>query len=496
MTSYQPSNNSERRQQTSPPYVVYSETNQRENNEDSFLIFSLTPRQRRKPIEILAVADGMGGHAYGEEASREALRKISLSLFEQLTVEVSINCSPARATPITPSDLAQALIAALEQTNAHIKRLVERNRWSSAGSTAVIAAILDDIAVVANLGDSPLFHYQARTREFRQITEDHTVAGALLRAGMIDPKMAQHHEGRTRLQFFVGCPELPPEPPVHQVKLEPGDRLLLCSDGISGSLPLEKMAEIVAASTLSLSEIAETLADEAIGAGETDNQTLILWSCQSLRPSYKNQTSIARQIASSTDTPIKSKTSPQERLSFLPRIVRGKTVLLATVAIGGIIIVAVGVTIIKGFLGKSPILDKSSTQGFSQPIVSETEMSDVEMTQVGQDKNEQIPFLIQPQYDEVQSFSEGLAAVKQGDKWGYIDRQGNTVRDFEYEEPLSSEKVKAIVEADNRRTDSRLSSPLQQPYNNSSSDEQNSNELVRKQKSDKEDKLFQYFLSL
>ncbi|NJR17173.1 MAG: hypothetical protein HC785_16620 [Calothrix sp. CSU_2_0] len=72
-------------------YVVCSQTNERENNEDSFQVFSLTPTIGQKPITILAVADGMGGHAYGEHVSEQVLRKLSLSLFEQLIIESSLN---------------------------------------------------------------------------------------------------------------------------------------------------------------------------------------------------------------------------------------------------------------------------------------------------------------------------------------------------------------------------------------------------------------------
>jgi protein phosphatase len=261
---------------TQPRYLVRSEKNARENNEDSFTVFILTPAHGQNPIHLLAVADGMGGHAYGELASSETLRKMSLVLLEELTVQPSIN-HLEEATPVSPAEITKALMNALEQANAHIKRMVEANKWGKAGSTLVAAAIWGNTTIVVNLGDSPLFHYQPSTGQLTKKTEDHTVAGVLLRAGLISPELAPYHEGRSRLEFFVGCPNLPNEDPVQQFDLVPGDLLLLCSDGVSGSLLEKEMAEIFSEAQEDLSAIADGLLQAAKDKGETDNQTLILW---------------------------------------------------------------------------------------------------------------------------------------------------------------------------------------------------------------------------
>lgn len=261
---------------TTPRCVVCSETNQRENNEDSFQVFALVPGLGQHPIVVLAVADGMGGHAYGEHVSREALRKVSLSLFEQLTVEASLNCSEIAST-LDAERIARALMNALEQANAHVRRMVEANKWGKAGSTLVVAALVRDTAVVANLGDSPLFHYQASSGQLRKVTEDHTVAGVLLRAGMITPEMARYHEGRSRLEFYLGCANLPAKAPIYHVTLADGDLLLLCTDGVIGSLLDKQVEEIVTESRDDLVGMARRLIQASQEAGETDNQTLILW---------------------------------------------------------------------------------------------------------------------------------------------------------------------------------------------------------------------------
>jgi protein phosphatase len=218
----------------------------------------------------------MGGHAYGELASRESLRRFSLALLEELTVQPSLN-QLQEEIPLSRDAIAKALMNALEQANAHLKRMVEANKWGKAGSTLVAAAIWENTAIAVNLGDSPLFHYQPSSGQLTKKTEDHTVAGVLLRAGLISPELALYHEGRSRLEFFVGCPALPSEAPVHQFELAPGDLLLLCSDGVSGSLLEGEMAEIFSKAHGELPAIADRLLQAAKDKGETDNQTLILW---------------------------------------------------------------------------------------------------------------------------------------------------------------------------------------------------------------------------
>lgn len=265
-----------------PPsnYAFVSDQNQREDNEDSFLITSFRPFGAGSPLTILAIADGMGGYEHGESVSREALRRICLLLFEQLTVGPALN-SFSLGNRFDVEQLGKALLEAVEQTNVHVQRMVLSNKWGKAGSTIVVAAVYEETAVVLNLGDSPLFHYSMSKRTLTQVTEDHTVAGALMRAGLISPEMARIHEGSDRLEFFLGNEAMPRNPPVNKLSLAPGDLLLLCSDGISGSLSAEQIAALLSdAATngkLDLDELAEQLLAASLAAGESDNQTLILW---------------------------------------------------------------------------------------------------------------------------------------------------------------------------------------------------------------------------
>lgn len=278
---------------TSSHFFVRSETNGRENNEDSFLTYQI--KLASGDVTVLSIADGMGGHAYGEHVSREALRKVSMALFEQLCVNPALN-SVERSSAFDVTTIEQAVWNAIEQANTYVRRMVEVNKWGKAGSTIVIAVLFNDIAVVANLGDSPLFHFEQSKRALKQVTDNHTVAGVLLRAGMITPEMALHHEGRSRLEFFIGAEKLPRKAPVSILTIAPDDLLLLCTDGVSSSLLQEQMEQIVATNSHNLAQVAQQLFEAARKEGETDNQTLILW--RQVQPVTSDQTQL---VASNTE---------------------------------------------------------------------------------------------------------------------------------------------------------------------------------------------------
>jgi serine/threonine protein phosphatase PrpC len=257
-------------------YVVCSEQNERDDNEDSFLVTFFLPRPEHPPMIVLALADGMGGLGHGEDASRETLRKFALTLFEQLVIAPSLNQQLAK--PKVEADLLQhVLLDALDQVNQHILKLVEANHWEKAGSTIVAAVIADDQVVAVNVGDSPLYRFVERTGFLLRVTEDHTVAGALLRAGKITPAMARVHEGSLQLESYIGCRDLARERAAYRFQVSHNDLLLLCSDGISSSLSDDQIKEILAARGLSLESKAELLMKTALAGESTDNQTLILF---------------------------------------------------------------------------------------------------------------------------------------------------------------------------------------------------------------------------
>lgn len=252
---------------------IYSEVNQRPNNEDSFFTYYLPTTQQT--ITVLSIADGMGGLNFGEQVSRETLRKVYLALCERLIVDSSLNTLERELVNI--DWLALAIEEAIREANDFVLRMIHNNNWKRAGSTIAVAAILNNTGVVISLGDSPVFHYEKRRRHLTKMTIDHTVANLQFLEGKITAEMAQYHSGRGVLKRHIGQEKLPDNFGARTCDLEQGDLLLLCTDGVSGHLSEQQIAAILAAPQDSLEGIARQLIATAIQAGEEDNQTLILW---------------------------------------------------------------------------------------------------------------------------------------------------------------------------------------------------------------------------
>lgn len=248
--------------------ATLNELNGRENQEDSIAVLE------HPPLTLLVIADGMGGHEHGEDASREGIRRFCLSVYEQTFLEAALHI---REIATDVETLKTIVLEAIRNASYHVTRMVRVNGWDKAGSTLAVALIAGDSAVIANLGDSRVYHFRPPQGKLTQLTDDHSVAGLLLRAKMITPEMARFHEGRTRLEFHLGSKELPAEIPVRSIALEPGDLLLLSSDGVHGVLSDERIAEVLTMPNEELSSVGENLSRAAKELGETDNQSLILW---------------------------------------------------------------------------------------------------------------------------------------------------------------------------------------------------------------------------
>jgi protein phosphatase len=219
----------------------------RSTNEDAFLVDA--------DRGLFVVADGMGGHNAGEVASSLAVDTIGEFLSD--------------GTPPSLNLLDEALRVANDQILASATREPD---YSGMGTTVVVAFMTDREVIYAHVGDSRI--YLSHGRELKQLTQDDSWVSAALNGVTEDRREIEQHPMRHVLTKVVGLrPEL--QPTVGECTFLAGDVLLLCSDGVHGSVPSETLAELLG-SRKSVAKIAESIVSDAISRGATDNVTAIV----------------------------------------------------------------------------------------------------------------------------------------------------------------------------------------------------------------------------
>ncbi len=224
----------------------------RSNNQDAYYI---DPEGR-----FFIVADGMGGHAGGEQASCIATQEI------QRYLVANWGDSSKSCEQLLEEALFQANQAILQDQQNHPER-------SDMGTTAVVVVFRSpESPLCAHVGDSRL--YRLRESQLQQITEDHTWVARALKVGDITSDEARIHPFRHVLSRCLGREDL------HQVDVQPldvkgGDRLLLCSDGLTEELADEKISSYLQQTPL-IDKAAMSLVEAAKEHGGHDNITVII----------------------------------------------------------------------------------------------------------------------------------------------------------------------------------------------------------------------------
>ena len=210
--------------------------------------------------DLFIVADGMGGHTGGQEASR-------------LTTEAISNCVAAyRDSDISsPALLERAVLAANEAILYDQRQHPER---ADMGTTVVVAMLRDREFWCAHVGDSRL--YQLCQNELLQITQDHTWVAQAQQAGDLTPEQLLHHPWRHVLSQCVGRTDLR-QVNTQRLKVQPGDLLLLCSDGLTEDLA-DDMIVTYLQSAATCQEAAIALIEAAKQRGGRDNITVVALS--------------------------------------------------------------------------------------------------------------------------------------------------------------------------------------------------------------------------
>ena len=225
----------------------------------------------RGDLGLFVVADGMGGHAGGEVASKVAVDEI------ETFVEATIRMGPQDTWPI-PFDGALSrdgnrLKAGLDLGNRRIaSRIEENNALHGMATTAVAALVIDGQFALAHVGDSRAYLW--RDGKLSRLTRDHSWVEEQIEAGMLSAGAAREHPWSNIVtRALSGNDGLEVE--VTQQALQPGDRVLLCSDGLSSVLPDEEIAEVVTAGT-DLDEMCQELIKRTNAGGGPDNVTTLL----------------------------------------------------------------------------------------------------------------------------------------------------------------------------------------------------------------------------
>ncbi len=236
-------------------------------NEDSIsvtqgVISSASASTSPKPFALLLVADGVGGQARGQEASRLAVR----SLVKYLP-------GSFRSKQMWPETFLPLLKAGVQYAN---RMVYQHNQEQQAkmGTTMTAALVVDTTAYIAHVGDSRLYLYHEPTG-LLQITHDHSVVAALVEVGVIQPDDIYTHPMRNVIYRSLG-ERSSVEVDVSAVPLTAGDGLLLCSDGLWEMVHDQQIAAILTTPRPTASDTAHALVQAALAGGGEDNVSVIV----------------------------------------------------------------------------------------------------------------------------------------------------------------------------------------------------------------------------
>ena len=223
----------------------------RENNEDALLV--------REPY-LFAVADGMGGYAAGEIASRAILKA-----FEAATHSLRHQQGE--------QNIHKVLVEAFDKANTHVfKMAVSNDKYTGMGTTMTALYLPGDgTAYCCHVGDSRLYTY--REGNLVQVTRDHTYVADLQASGEITEEEAFIHPQRHVLIKALGVEESVRADSLH-FKLLPDDRLLLCSDGLSDMLRQQEILDLMGGEDIN--SVADQLLERSLCNGGRDNVSFIL----------------------------------------------------------------------------------------------------------------------------------------------------------------------------------------------------------------------------
>lgn len=244
----------------------------RELNEDNFSI--------NKDIGLFVVSDGIGGLNAGEKASEIVVTVLPMKIREILE----------KHNPDSIEELGDILCDGISYISGQIhKYSTENDIKKGAGATVVAGIIRGDQVAIAHMGDSRA--YLMRRDEIELLTLDHSIVAMLLITGQITKKEAEMHPARHTITRYAGMPGKQ-KPDITIKKLQDGDRILICTDGLTGMVSDEEIAWLLSeeeddvemlSEAHDLGRVCQRLIDAANEAGGRDNITAVVIQLESPR---------------------------------------------------------------------------------------------------------------------------------------------------------------------------------------------------------------------
>jgi protein phosphatase len=236
----------------------------RSTNEDAYLIEkrrsmnSLLPN--RHDAYLLGIADGLGGHACGDIASKIACRELA-GFIDQIQ-------------NLRPEVAKKRMREKVFEIDKYLRLHATRQRsCQGMGTTLSAIAFLHKQAIIAHVGDSRI--YRLRRRNLKKLTTDHSFVQELINEGIISEEAAANHPYRNKLTQVVGTSEPLEMVETHRCAIARGDRYLLCTDGLYGDITSDEIAAILSNSPVP-QQAAEELLSLALQRGGHDNVTAIV----------------------------------------------------------------------------------------------------------------------------------------------------------------------------------------------------------------------------
>lgn len=233
----------------------------RVSNEDAFGV--------DEELGLYVVADGMGGHAAGEVASREAVDTVIAMVRRDRAIAQAV--ASGDRSPETLRRLSRTLEAAIQAATYMVFAIAENEPEQRGMGTTLSALLLcEDLGVVAQVGDSRV--YRVRGPSAERLTEDHTLVAWQLKQGIISAAEAERSPHKNVITRAVGSREYV-QVDTSTFEVTPGDRFLLCSDGLHGYLVDDEIGGIMEGP---VDIVAKALIEVANTRGGRDNITAIV----------------------------------------------------------------------------------------------------------------------------------------------------------------------------------------------------------------------------